>query len=156
MDRVFGRQVTFHDMKTETEKAVDEIKSPAPSEETVEAAKQILADVLTKAVDAIKEETSSASLSGNFELEDPDKCNEDEKRVDYVIMCVDETINRKAYVGENYTLVQDPFKAKSFDTAEEAKKFVEDKQDVVFVLKNVKIFMRKLQCSMYEMTFRKN
>ena len=143
-------------MNTEKEKAVEEVKSPTPNEETVEAAKQILADVLTKAVDAIKEETSSASLSGNFEAEDPENCNEDEKRIDYVIMCIDETINRKAYVGENYTLTQDPFKAKGFETAEEAKKFVENKQDVVFVLRNVKIFMRKSQCSMYEMTFRKN
>lgn len=137
----------------ETEKPVDEIKSPTPNEETVEAAKQILADVLTKAVDAIKEE-SSASLSGNFEVEDPDNCNDDEKRIDYVILCIDETINKKAYVGENYTLVQDPFKAKGFETAESAKKFVEEKQDVAFVLKNVKIFMRKSQCSMYEMTFK--
>ena len=69
----------------ETEKPVDEIKSPTPNEETVEAAKQILADVLTKAVDAIKEE-SSASLSGNFEVKDPDNCNDDEKRIDYVLM----------------------------------------------------------------------
>ena len=108
---------------------------------------------MTKAVDAIKEE-SSASLSGNFEVKDPDNCNDDEKRIDYVVLCIDETINKKAYVGENYTLVQDPFKAKGFETAESAKKFVEEKQDVAFVLKNVKIFMRKSQCSMYEMTFK--
>lgn len=136
----------------EIEKPVDEVKSPTPNEETVEAAKQILADVLTKAVDAIKED--AASLSGSFEVEDPDSCGEDEKRIDYVVMCFDEAIGRKAYVGDNYTLVQDPFKAKGFKTAEEAKKFVDEKQDVVFVLRNVKIFMRKTQCSTYEMIFK--
>ena len=52
----------------EKEIVVSEIKSPTTSEETVEAAKQILADVLTKAVDAIKDSPSlSASVSDKEE-----------------------------------------------------------------------------------------
>lgn len=141
-------------MKTqETEKPVDEIKSPTPNEETVEAAKQILADVLTKAVDAIKEE-SNTSLSGNFEVKDSDNCGDLEKRIDYVIRFIDEKNFKQVYVGNNYTIVQDPMNAKEFETAKEAKNFIDCLDGTTLMLHDAKVFMRKVECSLYEMTFK--
>ena len=139
-------------MKTETEeKAVSEVKSPTPDAETVEAAKQILTDVLTKAVDAIKEETSS--LSSNVEIEDVRECKENEKRVDYIVKFIDEATSKPSYIGENTTIVRDPFKALGFDTAKEAKDFIESFANKSFILDHTKVYMRKIECSLYEMEF---
>lgn len=141
-------------MKTEIEeKAVSEVKSPTPDAETVEAAKQILTDVLTKAVDAIKE----TALSGNSDIEEdirPQKKNfwrvaMDDAIVDYVVRCIYE--NEEGLLGDGGTFTKSIFSAKGFSSEEDALKYVEErKQSSIIPFTNCEVLMRRMKCQLNE------
>ena len=143
----------------EKEIVVSEIKSPTTSEETVEAAKQILADVLTKAVDAIKDSPSlSASVSDKEEEKfwtfNPNKVFIDETYTDFVVRCTWE--GKTCLVGDGNTFAKSMASAKSFATEKEALEYIEkyqpgEKQTCVsFPFTDGEVMMRTMKCRLNE------
>jgi len=147
---------------SEKETVIGEVKAPATNEETVEAAKQILADVLTKAVDAIKD----SPLSGNTIEEHESKKESafwrldrtqtivDETIVDYVIRCDYE--GGTYLVGQGNTFAKSIASAKSFSTEKEALEYINDYQEgekqifCSFPFTNAEVVMRTMKLQLNE------
>ncbi len=157
--------VRYFDMDTKTEKeiVIDEVKSPTANDETVEAAKQILADVLTKAVDAIKETTLSGAIEQQtdekktetkFWTADSNKTLLDEVTTDYIVKCQWE--GKTYLIGEGNTFAETIASARSFETEQEALEYIEkyqpgEKQTCVSLpFTNGEVMMRTIKCQLNE------
>lgn len=150
---------------TEKETIVAEVKSPVPSQETVEAAKQILTDVLEKAVDAIKETSLLSSSTSTAEAtKDEAKSDKtfrfgsslgkfalDETIADYVVECLCD--GKQALVGEGSTFVGNPMAAKGFRSYADAQDFIEEKESKTIVLEEPRILMRETRCKLSEVGY---
>lgn len=133
------------------EKVVDEVKSPTPNEETVEAAKQILADVLTKAVDAIKETSLSASPceDDSFYKFNPKKIIMDDMFVDFVIRCryQDDLV----LLGENSAFAKSMQTAIGFETEQAALNYIEKvKERNTLPITEPEVLMRTMKYQLNE------
>ena len=145
----------------EKETVVDEVKSPTPNHETVEAAKQILTDVLEKAVDAIKE--TSTPATSNYAEKKEKKATDfrfgfslgkfavEEIIADYVIEC--RCDGKQVLLGDGCTYVASPTAAKGFKTLSEAQKFIEDKHEKLLMLEEPKILAREIKCKLNELGY---
>lgn len=153
---------------TEKETIVAEVKSPVPSQETVEAAKQILTDVLEKAVDAIKETSLLSSTTSTAEATKDEAESDktfrfgsslgkfalDETITDYIVKCQWE--GKTYLVGEWNTFAKSIASARGFSTEKEAldyiKKYQSGEKQACTSLSFVEgeVMMRTIKCQLNE------
>lgn len=133
-------------METNKEEAIGEVKAPISSADTVEAAKQLLTDVLEKAVDAIKE-TSLSAVSEADVAKTAGKFADEENRIDYVVK--GKYNGEAVLLAEGKTFTTNIVSAKGFSSEKLAQEFLKEAA-ASLPLEGEEILMRTIKCYLNE------
>ena len=139
------------------EQATMEIKNPVPSSQEStdvnEIAKQVVVNVLEKAVDALKTQNDSEQeqQKKSFRFGTSNLLPIEDKFIDHVVRCTIVDTKQKVYLADDFNFVEHPIDAEGFVKYVDAKSYIAKVEErYADKYKDFEVFMRTRTCTIHE------